>query len=92
MTLFDFWRGKIQGATLSEARTQVAALEDVLKILERDTLYATPEQGQKKRCGVAGGTYISAVERLLRAAESKNPTEGDESRVFHVTPDSAPRT
>lgn len=107
MTLFDFWREKIQRANLGDAQAQVAALEDVLKTLERDfgtwrvawgdinrlqrkdeskgetfqdtrpsvaipgvsgndgavfTVYATPERGQKKRYGVAGGTYISVVE------------------------------
>jgi acyl-homoserine-lactone acylase len=107
ITLFSFWRDKVQRNDLSEAKAQAAALEDVLKSLERDfgswrvawgeinrlhrrdesqaetfqdnrpsiaipgvsgadgavfTFYAAPEQGQKKRYGVAGGTYISVVE------------------------------
>ncbi len=107
MTLFSFWRDKLENNKPDHDKTQTAALEDVLKTLERDfgtwrvawgeinrlqrldeskaetfqdnrpsipvpgvsgadgavfTYYAIPVQGQKKRYGVAGGTYISIVE------------------------------
>ncbi len=107
MTLFSFWRGKLQTNKPVDDKAHVAALEDVLKTLERDfgtwrvgwgeinrlqrldeskaetfqdnrpsipipgvsgadgavfTYYSIPVQGQKKRYGVAGGTYISIVE------------------------------
>lgn len=107
MTLFSFWRGRLENNKPGDDKAPVAALEDVLKTLERDfgtwriawgeinrlqrldeskaetfqdnrpsiaipgvngadgavfTYYARPVQGQKRRYGVAGGTYISVVE------------------------------
>jgi acyl-homoserine lactone acylase PvdQ len=107
MTLFSFWRNRIQDNKLADDKSQAAALADVLTTLERDfgtwrvawgeinrlqrrdeskegsfqddrasipipgfgggdgavfTFYAAPVRGQKKRYGVAGGTYISVVE------------------------------
>jgi acyl-homoserine-lactone acylase len=107
MTLFSFWRERIEDNKSADDKSQVAALADVLKTLERDfgtwrvawgetnrlqrrdeskgesfqddrpsipipgfgggngavfTFAARPARGQKKRYGVAGGTYISVVE------------------------------
>jgi acyl-homoserine lactone acylase PvdQ len=107
MTLFSFWRDRLEDNKLTDDKSQAAALAEVLKTLERDfgtwrvawgeinrlqrrdeskgetfqddrpsipiagfgggngavfTFYARPARGQKKRYGVAGGTYISVVE------------------------------
>ena len=107
MTLFSFWRDRIEDDKLTDDKSQAAALAAVLKTLERDfgtwrvawgeinrlqrrdeskgesfqderpsvsipgfggrdgavfTFYAGSARGQKKRYGVAGGTYISVVE------------------------------
>jgi acyl-homoserine-lactone acylase len=107
MTLFSFWRDRIEADRLSDDKAQAAALDDVMKTLERDfgtwrvawgeinrlqrrdessgesfeddrksipipgfggrdgavfTFTARPAPGQKRRYGVAGGTYISVVE------------------------------
>ncbi|HEU4871825.1 MAG TPA: penicillin acylase family protein [Pyrinomonadaceae bacterium] len=104
MTLFSLWHDRV---SRNEKEDQLAALSEVIKILERDfgtwkvawgeisrlqrideskgeefqdsrsslavsgvngndgavfTFYAAPIQGQKRRYGVAGGTYISVVE------------------------------
>ena len=107
MTLFSFWRDRLDDKKPVDGKAQTEALSDVLKTLERDfgtwrvawgeinrlqrgdeskgesfqderpsisipgfsgrdgaifTFYAAPARGQKKRYGVAGGTYISVVE------------------------------
>jgi len=107
MTLFSLWRDRIGANKSDDDRTQVAAIAEVLKTLERDfgtwrvawgeinrlqrpdesreesfednrpsiaiagvsglngavfTFYATEVKGQRRRYGVAGGTYISVVE------------------------------
>jgi len=104
MTLFSLWHDRV---SRDEKEDQLAALNEVIKELQRDfgrwkvawgeisrlqrideskdedfqdsrpslavsgvngndgavfTVYAAPERGQKRRYGVAGGTYISVVE------------------------------
>jgi len=104
MTLFSLWHDRV---SRDEKEDQLAALNEVIKELQRDfgtwkvawgeisrlqrideskdedfqdsrpslavsgvngndgavfTFYAAPERGQKRRYGVAGGTYISVVE------------------------------
>ncbi len=114
MTLFSLWHDRVSRDRTTYAAAsekQVAALNDVLDMLERDfgtwrvawgelvrlqrldeskaekfddarpslpvpgvngndgavfTLYAAPERGQKRRYGVAGGSYISVVEFGLK--------------------------
>jgi acyl-homoserine-lactone acylase len=104
MTLFSLWHDRM---SRDDKQDQLAALDEVMKTLQRDfgtwrvawgeltrlqridesnnedfqdskpslavsgvngndgavfTFYAAPERGQKRRYGVAGGTYISVVE------------------------------